>query len=469
MNKANTQAWIAAGGAVFGVIAQLISTSRFGLAVSADSANYLSVAESFYNGNGFVQFDDFKFYNTPPLYPLLLSLAFVLHIPILVFAKLLNLLAYIAAQYFCWRIIRNYFEGAFRGAVALLVAAAYWPFTLAFTWCLSEGVFIALFCGLQYHLLVQPETKKHRMMVALFIALMCMQRYAGLMMLPGLVAYWLIRREKWKHMLLQLAPALLLMGLWFARNLAVSGMLLGDHHPGDKFSLAAVVDNTMRIGWLAYVPLAVLAFMIFMLFARSQKSGSADPITLLLTLASTSYLVLLIVQPGLKPAQWPRYLTVIWIPLTLIVARWIIEFGERGVKANRLAFMALMGGIIFQLIFGFDKAFKAQSEGAGGYSTEYWQSKTVAGYLRNKVPAGTLMSNYPDFVWLTTHRKCRYTQFNQDQTAPYITKNTTVDYCIWFNRPDRVSQMKPLEDIMAKHHLQRAAGNTEMSIWKVGG
>jgi hypothetical protein len=50
--------------------AYINAITGFGLTLSCDSANYLSVAQSLSQGNGFNQFDDFPLLNTAPLFPI---------------------------------------------------------------------------------------------------------------------------------------------------------------------------------------------------------------------------------------------------------------------------------------------------------------------------------------------------------------------------------------------------------------
>lgn len=59
--------------AVVAVAVVLVSTARFGIGLTPDSAAYLSATQGLVQGNGFTQYDGSVYASWPPLYPVALA------------------------------------------------------------------------------------------------------------------------------------------------------------------------------------------------------------------------------------------------------------------------------------------------------------------------------------------------------------------------------------------------------------
>lgn len=72
------------------ILLVLLSTSRYGVGLSPDSAIYISVAKNLLSGNGYREFGGIPFVNWAPLFPTLLAILGLLGISPLDGARLIN-------------------------------------------------------------------------------------------------------------------------------------------------------------------------------------------------------------------------------------------------------------------------------------------------------------------------------------------------------------------------------------------
>ncbi len=458
-----TQIKIALGSVGIVNVLWLLATSKYGLALSADSANYLSVAENLSKGLGFVQFDGFPFYNTPPLYPIILSLGYLLGIPILVFAKIINLLAFNISYYFVYKLQKNYLKNAFQGLSLALIACSYWVFSLAFLYCLSEAVFIALLSGFLYFFLVRPTPNAIWVSAAL-LALLCLDRYAGFMLLPAIFLMQLLHKEKLKQITILFLPTLLFSLCWFIRNDWVSGNILGDHQINNKINPLVFLENVMIVfQTVVHKPIQLIILLLLMfaymgacllLRSKTQSEQEIQKVGIWLFFLCSSYLILLLVQRNLQISQLPRYLTIIWIPASLlipIILQKLYKINYLTILQAQLILLLLAGIQLFLISM---KTVKAYQNGAGGMNEISWQDEPMKHYLNTRLPDKKMISNFPDYLWLTTHKCVNYALFLNENKTAYFIKNKDVNYCIWFRDRSREHLMAPLDSILQIHQLK---------------
>ncbi len=246
-------------------------TYRFGLGLEVDSANYFSAAQSLARGNGFLQFDGFRYLNAPPLYPILLSLGYFLNLPIHSYALGLQFLFFNGSIYFLYCILSKRLEIGRSSIYLFLAAGFYFNFFHVFLFALSEAGFVFILVAWVNELLKEEDRNDY--FLAILFGLLCMQRYAIWLMLPGVLLFWFKQKKKLFWMLLQLTPALLFSSLWWFRNYLVSGSALGQHRVESKLNLAAMGINFLRVLTGVYEHLnlfaPILLFVVILFFGSA--------------------------------------------------------------------------------------------------------------------------------------------------------------------------------------------------------
>ncbi|OYU97604.1 MAG: hypothetical protein CFE21_04735 [Bacteroidetes bacterium B1(2017)] len=433
-----------------------IGTCRYGLALEVDSANYFSAAQSLAKGNGFLQFDEFRYLNAPPLYPIVLSLGYLLGLPIQAYALVLHFFLFNGSLYFLFCILQKRLNLNHVPMYLFFAGGFYFNFFHVFLFALSEAGFVFLLLAWVNELL--KEEDRSEVLLAVLLGLLCMQRYAIWLLLPGILIVWFKQKKKILWMLGQLLPALLFSGLWWYRNFLVSGTPFGQHKVEDKISLEAFGINLLRLftGVLEhlnlFVPLLFFALILFLGSALHRKlRGKGREYVHLVIAMSSSYLILLLLQENISFIQMPRYLAVLW-PLVLLIAAIYLDAFAWPTWTKVLLVMAFL--VPQTILLQHHLQIKAQY-GAGGYHSNdwmYWKNRD----LEQKIPEGKLVSNYPDMVWWITDRHCEYTPFKDENKVDYYQRVERGKILIWFRKNERKHVMNmdfrnslPVEQIYA--------------------
>ncbi len=423
-----------------------IGTSKFGLGLSVDSANYFSAAESFSKGLGFIQFDDFPYLNAPPLYPLLLSVAYFTGISPHLFALGLQFISFNVSLFFIYQIVSRNFSKAAALFVVALLGGFFFNYQQLFTYALSEPGFVAILMAFSYFELFKP--KHHKVLIPVLFLLLCMQRYEAWFLLPGLLFFWFKQKENWKAILWKLSPAILVTLLWFLRNYLLAGTALGEHGLNNKFGPFAPLANVKLVlsGLVAFNPLyaAILLFFICLVFGvLNQKvlSGKQKELNFFVLSLSISLLVFLFLQNGLAMVQLPRYISVMWFLLLLLPMLFIFQLEWN----KKIVFGLLSLFVLVQFAADLKRMRSYSYYGVGGYHERYWNQKQT-NINKQDLSSGELISNYPDMVYWYTGRHCIYTPFKEELETTFLARTKGPKKLIWFTNEDRNEVMKNAEE-----------------------
>ncbi len=242
-------------------------------ALTPDSVQYLSAAQSLAAGNGLVTSVTpleapearLLFADWPPLYPILLSLGAgapaadgVLPAAPLRWARWLNLLA-LAASFIPLTALASIMAGPRGVAPVLAFYAVFRPIQLVNSFGWSESLFI-LFELLSWAALAwamhrtpsRPVRGVIFVLAGLLAAAAVVTRYVGLT-IPAAGAIVIISRtqavrarQTLRRLLLFLLPALLPIAIWLARNLLATGDAFGAPRPAAELAPERVVLSTLR-------------------------------------------------------------------------------------------------------------------------------------------------------------------------------------------------------------------------------
>jgi hypothetical protein len=211
----------------------------FGPNLQVDTANYYSAAKNFVEGNGFKLFDGQFLKNTPPLFPLLISLVYFLKLAVAPFIWGFQFLCFNLFLFFLFRISKILL---FEPILFLLVCGLF-GFAPLHIWkmALSEAPFLAAQIAWIYFWI--REDKKAVFFSAFAFAAMTLLRYQAWFMLPGLFLPIFFKRISFKDVFFSTLPALLFNLLWWGYLFFKGNAVLGDHQLYNKLSFIALLNN----------------------------------------------------------------------------------------------------------------------------------------------------------------------------------------------------------------------------------
>ncbi len=439
--------------------AYINAISNFGLTLSCDSANYLSVAQSLSKGNGFNQFDDFPFLNTAPLYPILLMPAYLLGINPLIYAAILNGIFLLGATTTAVMLFQRFSKPVWFPLGIPALFFPFWVFTLNAVSLLSEMAFIFTFLLFIIHFYDMLQGKDEIRKTAILLAILLLLRFAGFLFVPAIL--FLLYQHKQhsnKQKLEFLIIAFLPITIWLIRNYIISGSGFGEHQLTEKFSLLAIATNInelTKVGIqsplkMIIAALAVVAWMIaaYEIFKKQVQSKMIQLLQILFYFIS-SYILLLFFQKNLPINQIPRFLSIVWLPMTifwlLLFQVWLLEHVYRKWLVRSISIFILALGL-FQLGGVIGKSVIFHFKGTGVYSSKNWQNIAINELQKQMSSDTKIISNHPDFIWLKTGIKAQHAQFMEESIIEFEKRSHQANTLIWFNESDREKIVLPLEN-----------------------
>jgi len=219
-----------------GVGLVLIATHWYGAGLSPDSVGYIGTARNIASGAGAVSYDGSPLIVQPPLYPMLLAIVnIILGIDPLAAAPFVNaclfgLLVYLSG-WLIFKFLKSSFLLAFVGTAFLLVSVAPVEVSLM-AW--SELLFMCfvLLYLINFRSYQEEGETRSVVLLALSVALACLTRYIGAVLIPvGVISILLFRRDDLKtrirHLSLFVPISALPLTAWAVRNYLASGTAFG--------------------------------------------------------------------------------------------------------------------------------------------------------------------------------------------------------------------------------------------------
>ncbi|MBK9125642.1 MAG: hypothetical protein IPM16_21300 [Chloroflexi bacterium] len=412
--------------AAIAVIVLALATSKFGLGISADSVEYLSMAENFAETGRLANYRNELLTVFPPLYTVSISLisgaldaATSAHVlALLLFGVLIFALSTAVRNLTGSRTMLN------RAAYHMLVAALVFSPVFAvsrFAW--SESMYIVISVAqfwVMRSLLRQPSLAGV-VGASMLAGAAAMTRYIGVVNIGTLLfaVLYLIPTQtsrKLGYVAVTIAVSGIAIGLWMFRNYGVDQTILGPRYPSD----VGVVENTQRVvttlmSWIVPYPLAskaALALPGFVLGATATawmiwRNRTRLDSRLLLLL--TSYTVLFAGWMVISASSYAfdaintRLMAPVFLPLYFIVVQAVKAQLMRG--AGSLSLVKTLSAIVLTLVvlvhFSKDLVMPIQN-GAGGYNSVDVQSTRDLALSLRDVPEGARHASHPDLVyWLT--------------------------------------------------------------------
>jgi hypothetical protein len=419
-----------------GVTLVFLSTSRYGVGVSPDSASYISAADSLVSGRGLKCYDGRPYTFWPPLFPLLLAAFGLVGIDPATAARLLNAFAMGGIALICGIMLSRSLKSTMLVVIGTGAVALSFPLLNVSSMAWTEPVFallIALFI-LQMPALLRDHRVSGLVTVSVLAALCSLQRYAGVIVIASGAILILLSlsqtsvRKRFKYVtgfvVFSSAPLV----LWAVRDRLLTGMFTGHSRVPSVYSLAENVTYALdtcsrwfmpetiplsirmwglgllilwaiavivlcRIGLVGpawrncpYVwPMSVVMLVYIPFIVYTHQVGVLDellndrylspvsaPLICLLFIAVDRTAILLSLAVPKRVSSWPAFV------LILVCAVWL------KVPFDRIR----------------ETVSRQMREGVPGYTTLRWQESALAKWLRDHSFEGHILSNAPDAVYV---------------------------------------------------------------------
>ena len=370
-----------AGIAALGAALVLAREVSYGVGLSWDSVEYISVARSLLAGDGFTRFFGGVYKAFPPLYPVLLAAASLFLFDPRDIAGLLNAVIFGLTIFVAGRYLRLRLQSRFLVGWAGLVIALAIPLTDIAAQALSETAFILLatLALIQADAFLSDGKRSALLWAAAFTALACLTRFMGVTALVAVALLLLCQRgvalpDKAKRIVVYALIAATPVGLWILRTFLLTGTPTG-YRGREFYSVPEILDGMLGVvvkqgsldlqfGDAAFIPVVgaaglaalALAAAVGCAFVRARRPGDSWTNRRSFYVFGgfgLVYLILLMVAMMLGNT-WSvvqaRFLTPAYIPL-LFAALFVIDQSwsyvrERWQSANGggLPFVELMYG-----------------------------------------------------------------------------------------------------------------------------
>ena len=244
----------------------LLRGVTYGVGLNTDSINYISVARNLLFGEGWVDLHGFVYTHWPPLYPILLAAPGLLGFDPHAVAGPLNALLFGLTIFVAGHWLRQRIASRLLALWGCLAVALALHLTTVASFALSEPAFIlfvtlALFYMDRY---LRDGKRASLIWAALFIALACLTRYMGFILIITLLPLLLLRPglplpEKLKHGAAAVLIPAIPLGLWLMSNLLRTGYLVV---PTPAFLSTTTLHRTLNVlfielaEWILPHPLA---------------------------------------------------------------------------------------------------------------------------------------------------------------------------------------------------------------------
>ena len=405
------------GLAVVAVLLVVLRTWNFGIGTSPDSAQYLSMARNLVFGDDAFVGPHMRT-SWPPLFTFVLSIACLEGGDPLDTVAILNplVLGMICLVSGLWLHRRT--ESAFFCLAVMTVVAFSIPLTRVASFVWTEPLFVLLtMLSLIYTEKVLRGDAPHCLyLAALFAALACLTRYAGVVLVgtTTLMLLWrpqLVLGERVRQMLVYLAVAMVPLCAWLVRNYLLYGSLAGYRVPSDW----SLIDNTRRLvetlgKWaiplgseaqgfglalaaLPFVGVVVVTFASAYVLVRrlgvcraSSLPELSDPFVRVLGCYAVAYLGFIVVVSTMVRFDRIDYRLIVpvFVPIALVGGFAVARLGSALKKryVDRLHYKALVGAVFLfaasSLAAFVPELRTAMCEGHGYASKDWRDSETIA-------------------------------------------------------------------------------------------
>lgn len=504
----------------FGILLVLLSTSKFGPGISADSVAYMHAGRSLLEGKGYMYFGfNAPFVQWPPLYSTVLAIIGLFGVDIAAAANYLNafvfgLIIFISGLWLTKNIKSGIYVlwgiGALIFSVPLLYVSGY-------AW--SEPIFILLILLFIIKMQEFMKAKKQSCLIlsAVYAALACITRYIGVVLVfTGLIAVLFQRRkflDRLRDMFIFGCISSLPLGIWIVRNYIISGTLFGARTPsiytlGQNVvftikTLASWAIPCARTGTVfgyaqvqflkaaaAAFCIAAVVFLVWLVLKKvnghSAEKACGDgkktalpkvTVPLLFVAIYIVYLIASATSVAFDNID-NRLLSPVSVPLVLMACVILDEITLLIRRCHKNRFFAYILSL-FAVLWLVCPAMSAVSEirlsretGFGGFNTTRWHTSSLIGLLKEAPLEGEIYSNCPDAIYALTGKPASYTprknsldMYGFERFKEVVEKSRDL-YVVWFKKYPAGPNYS-VEELQENYNLKRISGTQEGDIFRL--
>lgn len=309
----------------------IICISQFGIGMSNDSVAYIAAGKSFYlEGRFFLPYRDSYFTDWPPLFSMILSIAYFLKIEnkilfygaqiVIVYSMVVYIFGYLALKLTSssiWAII----------AIFFFVTAPPTFFTFSYLWSETYFIFFTLIFLINLSRYLSSGRFCFLLACSMAAGLSVMIRYAGIVnIITGIILILLFTDIRFvgrlKRMLLFCIISSIMLLVWFLRNYNISSTLTGAGRTVEITHFKYTLVTLAKALWNWFlpfpaVPLAGLAAIIFLglvlsglvyyIFLSIRDNRKQGLLLLTLGCYSSLYLILIFAASLFQSSDFPDY------------------------------------------------------------------------------------------------------------------------------------------------------------------
>ncbi len=425
--------------AILGMMHLLIRTSTYGAALRNDSLTYLSAAESFAAGLGWINHRGLPLLLHPPFFSVVLGFISLFGIEPVDAGRFVNIATFGAIIAISGLYLgRNLRSRLLALGVAVVIMTSFY-FSHFCSYVLTEPLFILFALLALMPLGAFPNRRSEKRALAFSVvvaALASVTRYIGITVIFSAVLVILARRGKPVRAKLRDAVVYAIfssipLALLMAYNWTVTNTLAGDRSA--LASGQSLFESLSQIGWgvgrrffpsamgpdwlvypaLGGVGLAVVGVVAFVTISRKERSlpHRWAPFLPFAVFALVYLVTLVLVMPftSADPIS-ARFLLPAVVPVLLVGAFLLDQFLHSEVRGKMaavkwvLATFILMGCVAnvgFNVQRNLDATVSALATGYEGntYNTAHWADSEIGEYLRIHTTNGWVYTNIPGVVW----------------------------------------------------------------------
>lgn len=442
--------------AVSGTGLILVREINYGVGLGDDSVEYISVANSLLEGEGFTRYYGGILIRFPPLYPMMLAGLSFFSLDPLDIAGPLNAVLFGLTIFVVGRWLQQRLMSPLLALWGCLILSFSIPIADVTSRAMSEPLYILLsvLALIQADNYIHKGTRSALIWAAILAGLACMTRFASFSIVAIVVLMIILRRnitskDKIRHTVMYSLVALVPVLIWMLRTYITYGKFAGNR-TFETYSLSLVLEflysEVILQGdpiwlFLPVVPLIILtaSFYIF----SSADSSSSEPLrfswhTVLLlfgfsmvhTLTMFGSFFYEILGYDTLRFDMPRFMLPTYVPLLigglLVFDRMLNHWQIRWLNISCIAVLLL--SLVYQMSRNVG-SIQASNDLGFGYNNRRWAESEALQYVRDAQLTGTIFSNYVGPVYihtdtLTKHRflpceksELRSTLFDEDSTV----------------------------------------------------
>ena len=484
----NIEAFI---GAILGFAIILLFTQHSGLGISRDSIAYISGADSFIQGKGFIEYDNVPLTLFPLGYPILLGfLKFITHTAILSYGVYLNAFLFATIIFLLGCIIRQEVYPNIVLTITLIAVLVFaTPLHEAYYMLWSESLFI--FLELLFMITLQRYSSEHKKrwlyLAIMMAAYAAITRFAGITFIATLGLFLLIDNVKnttlikrWLTIIICGLIAVIPLAVNLIRNYTATLEPAGNRQKGIyslwdnlgfsgkvfcEWIYSATTNTTTCIAIGTTILILLISYSIYII-AKIIRHNKPINYYEIATIFGTVYYLFILSIATLSRFETinNRLLSPLYIPLLLL----LIHIGERLInselfsslrKAKSIAITIMFILLLSKAVLASVDFYKDSADsGIGGYTEDLWSQSETIKYVNDNINQYTgstpVYSNSAHALYLYSGKHfALIPEKTHEQKIEKLFKLKQF-YIIWFNEEGN-SDILPVEAIQKNVELHQ--------------